>query len=180
MSTSRPTAMTTEPLGELDQRFSDPGAQATSWSEVVEVLRAAELSWLTSVRVDGRPHVTPLVTVWEDGVLYFCTGPDEQKAVNLRHRSEVAVTTGCNTWTEGLDIVVEGAATLVTGRGRLERLAEAWTTRWDGSWRFEADDEGFRHEAGGLALVFGVRPRKVLAFAKGTFGHTRFRFSDND
>lgn len=177
MSASQPTAVT-EPAGELDPRFSDPDADPTPWSEVDAALRGAELAWLTTVRADGRPHVTPLVTVWDGGVLYFCTGPDEQKAVNLRHRDQVAVTTGCNAWTEGLDVVVEGPAALIADRGLLERLADLWTTRWDGAWRFEADYEGFRNEADGLALVFGVRPRKVLAFAKGTFGHTRFRFAD--
>jgi hypothetical protein len=34
-------------------------------------------------------------------------------------------------------------------------------------------DDGFRHDAGGLALVFAVEPTKVLAFGKGTFSHTR-------
>jgi hypothetical protein len=37
---------------------------------------------------------------------------------------------------------------------------------------------GFRHEANADAiLVFSVKPTKVLAFAKGTFGQTRHRFN---
>jgi general stress protein 26 len=169
-----------EPTGELDPRFSDPDAEPTPWSEIVAVLESAELSWLTTVRADGRPHVTPLVTIWQEGALYFCTGPGEQKAVNLEQQQHVAVTTGCNGWRSGLDVVVEGEAERVTDRRRLERLADAWATKWDGSWRFAVDDEGFRNELGGLALVFGVRPTKVLAFAKGTFGHTRYRSLDAD
>ena len=39
--------------------------------------------WLSTVRPDGRPHVTPLMSVWLEGALYFCTGPDERKAKNL-------------------------------------------------------------------------------------------------
>jgi hypothetical protein len=36
----------------------------------------------------------------------------------------------------------------------------------------------FWHEGGSDAvLVFAVKPAKVLAFAKGTFGQTRHRFS---
>jgi hypothetical protein len=39
-------------------------------------------------------------------------------------------------------------------------------------------DGGFRHEANaGAVLVFSVKPAKVFAFAKGTFGQTRHRFS---
>jgi hypothetical protein len=69
--------------------------------------------------------------------------------------------------------MVEGEARRVTDRTTLERLASAWRTKWDGTWQFEVADEGFRHEAGGLALVFAVEPAKVLAFGKGTFTHTR-------
>ena len=79
----------TEPLAELDQRFSDQGAAATPWSVARSVLETAQLSWITTVRVDGRPHVTPLVTVWVDGAVYFATGPSEQKAVNLANNSQV-------------------------------------------------------------------------------------------
>ena len=77
-----------EPVPELDERFSDPGAEATPWATTREVLEAAQLSWVTTVRADGRPHVTPLVPVWLDDALHFCTGPDEQKAVNLAHNPQ--------------------------------------------------------------------------------------------
>lgn len=164
-----------EPATQLDQRFSDPGVAATSWASARESLEAAQLSWVSTVRADGRPHVTPLVAVWLDGALHFCTGPGEQKAVNLAANPQVVVTTGCNRWDGGLDVMVEGEARRVTDRATLERLAAAWATKWDGRWRFEVSDEGFRHDAGGLALVFRVEPTKVLAFGKGTFSHTRHR-----
>jgi hypothetical protein len=37
----------------------------------------------------------------------------------------------------------------------------------------------FRHGDGGSAVVFEVAPTKVLAFAKGPFAQTRFRFAGN-
>lgn len=161
-----------EPVTELDERFSDPGATATTWASAREALEAAQLSWVSTVRADGRPHVTPLVAVWLDGALHFCTGPGEQKAVNLAGNPHVVVTTGCNQWDRGLDVMVEGEARRVTDRATLERLAAAWATRWDGSWQYEVADEGFRHGAG-FAHVFAVEPAKVLAFGKGPFSHTR-------
>jgi hypothetical protein len=42
------------------------GAEATPWAAAREVLQTAQLSWVTTVRADGRPHVTPLVAVWLD------------------------------------------------------------------------------------------------------------------
>lgn len=163
-----------EPVTELDERFSHPGATATTWASAREALEAAQLSWVSTVRADGRPHVTPLVAVWLDGALHFCTGPGEQKAVNLAGNPHVVLTTGCNQWDRGLDVMVEGEARRVTDRATLERLAAAWATKWDGSWQYEVADEGFRHGAG-FAHVFAVEPAKVLAFGKGPFSHTRHR-----
>jgi len=166
-----------EPVTELDEQFSEPGATATPWAEVRQVVEDAQQSWITTVRRDGRPHVTPLVAVWLDGSLHFCTGADEQKAVNLRTNPKVVLTTGCNTWNEGLDVIVEGEAVRVTDGDRLQRLADAWRTKWDGSWRFEVQDGAFRpEEADHDALVFEVKPTKVLSFAKETFAATRHRF----
>jgi general stress protein 26 len=166
------------PITELDERFSEPDARPTPWEATERALRAAQLFWISTVRPDGRPHVTPLVAVWQDGALYFCTGPEEQKALNLEANPQVALTTGCNTWQDGLDIVVEGKAERVSDEATLTELAHAWEQKWDGSWRFEPVAEGFRHSDGeGLAHVFAVRPDKVLAFGKGGFSHTRHRFS---
>jgi general stress protein 26 len=163
------------PTTALDSRFSDPDAEPTSWDDAVRALESAELFWITTVRADGRPHVTPLVAVWLDGAIHFCTGAAEQKAVNLRTNPHVILTTGCNSWDHGLDVVVEGDAVQVTDDETLKRLAEAWRTKWDGRWQFEAREGTFHHEVG-EAPVFRVAPTKVLAFGKGTFSHTRHRF----
>ena len=167
----------TNPTTQLDERFSDAGAQPTPWDRTEEALRTAQLFWISTVRRDGRPHVTPLVAVWDDGALYFCTGPEEQKAHNLQANPHVALTTGTNQWDTGLDVVLEGEAHRVTDPGTLARLAEAWSGKWDGRWHFEADDGAFRHpDVDAAVLVYAVRPTKVLAFGKGGFSHTRHRF----
>lgn len=164
------------PTTSLDSRFSEPGTGPTSWTDTARVIETAELFWITTVRADGRPHVTPLPAVWLDGALHFCTGAAEQKAVNLRANPHVALTTGHADWDRGLDVVVEGVAVQVTDDAALRQLAAAWRTKWDGSWQFEARDGAFHHHDGGEALVFAVTVAKVLAFGKGTFTHTRHRF----
>jgi hypothetical protein len=70
------------PVTELSA-FSSPHAEPTEWSQALIELRGAEVYWLSTVRPDGRPHVTPLLAIWLEGALYFCTGPDERKAKNL-------------------------------------------------------------------------------------------------
>jgi general stress protein 26 len=168
----------TTPATTLDQRFSDPGSAATSWDETRRAIEGAELFWITTVRADGRPHVTPLVAVWLDGAIHFCTGAAEQKALNLAGNPQVILTTGGSQWDAGLDVVVEGEAVQVTDDAMLRRLAAAWTAKWDGRWKFAVRDGCFRHdEAHQEAIpVYAVRPARVLAFAKGGFSQTAHRF----
>jgi general stress protein 26 len=165
------------PVTELDQRFSAPDAVATEWEQTRGVLEATELCWITTVRADGRPHVTPLVAVWADDALWFCTGTTEQKAVNLRGNPHVILTIGNGTWESGLDVIVEGDAVQVTDEDVLRRLAGQWALKWDGRWQYQVRDGAFRHSADGEAIpVFSVAPVKILAFEKGNFSHTRHRF----
>ncbi len=164
------------PTTALDTIFSEPGTTATSWDDTREALEAAELFWIATVRADGRPHMTPLVAVWLDDALYFCTGETEQKAVNLRGNQNVILMTGCNQWDGGLDVVFEGQVVRVTDQSTLQRLAQLWARKWDGRWRYEPGADGFQGDENESVLVFAVRPAKVFAFAKGNFSHTRHAF----
>jgi general stress protein 26 len=165
-----------DPLPEQDLRFGDPDTPPTPWVEALRVLETAELFWISTVRRDGRPHVTPLPAVWHEGRLHFCTGPAEQKAVNLARNPHVALTTGTNRWKDGLDLVVEGTAVRVPDDARLRTLADLWRGKYHGDWDFGVEQGMFRHADGGSAVVFEVAPTKVLAFAKGRFAQTRYRF----
>ena len=166
----------TEPTAELHEAFSAGDARARPWAEVVDVLSSSEMFWLSTVRRDGRPHVTPLPAIWLDGVLHFCTGSDEQKTRNLRSNPNCVLTTGTDRLRSGLDVVVEGAAARVTERAQLQRLAALWKSQLD--WDFEVRDGGFGDPGGPVVLVFGVAPTKVLAFGKGEpYSQTRYRFT---
>jgi nitroimidazol reductase NimA-like FMN-containing flavoprotein (pyridoxamine 5'-phosphate oxidase superfamily) len=174
---TRPEVPVTAPVTTaLDTRYSDPKAAAVSWADTLQALEAAELFWISTVRADGRPHVTPLVAVWLDDALHFSTGTEEQKFINLQAHPDVVLTTGCQQWESGLDVVVEGPAVPVTDVAVLRRLAEAWTRKWDGRWQWEAAEGGFDND-GYLVRVFAVRPARVFAHAKGDpFGATTHRF----
>jgi general stress protein 26 len=169
--------MSSDPTAVIDKRFSDPEAGATPWSDAARVLEHAELYWLTTVRADGRPHVTPLVGVAQDGAVHFCTGLREQKARNLEHRPQVALTTGNNSWAQGLDVVVEGTAVRVTDRDALQRLADAYEAKYGSFWHFDVGD-GVFGSGEDAAAVFRIEPAKVLAFAKEPHAQTTYRFTD--
>ena len=141
------------------------------------MLEQAELYWLTTVRIDGRPHVTPLIGVLQGGVMHFCTGLREQKARNLEHSGQVALPTGNNTWASGLDVVVEGTAVRVVDHDALQRLADAYEAKYGSEWHFDVGD-GMFGTGERAAAVFRIEPTKVLAFAKEPHAHTRYRFSE--
>lgn len=165
----------TDPSAEIDRRFSDPEAQPTPWSDAAHLLERAELYWITTVRVDGRPHVTPLIGVWLDGAMHFCTGLREQKARNLERNPQVALTTGSNAWARGLDVVVEGTAVRVGDRDVLQRLADAYEEKYGSDWHFDVGD-GVFGTGDDAAAVFRIEPAKVLAFAKEPHAQTSYRF----
>ncbi|MGC9541096.1 pyridoxamine 5'-phosphate oxidase family protein [Streptomyces sp. UG1] len=168
------------PQTRLDTRYSDETATATPWSEAERLLAEAELFWISTVRPEGRPHVTPLTAVWSRGALHFCTGPEERKARNLALNPDVVLTTGTNTYDKGYDLVVEGEAVRITDDARLRELAAGWEAKYGAFWHFEAANGRFRHGSG-YAYVFSVAPRTVFGFGKGEpFSQTRWRFTMED
>lgn len=146
---------------QLGERFNSPDATPRLWAEARALLGQAELFWLSTVRPDGRPHVTPLIAVWVDDALYFCTGPHERKAKNLAENPSCVLATGCNALNEGLDIVVEGTAVNVRDEAKLQRVANAYVAKYG----FTVLDGAFHHE-GGAALVFEVARQLPSASAR--------------
>ncbi len=167
----------TIPTPELDSRYSEPEAAATSWHDAARILGAAELSWITTVRPDGRPHVTPLITVMHEGTVHFCTGPEERKARNIADNPAVVLTTGSNALHGGTDVVLEGRADRVTGEESIGALADAWVAKYGEEWRFDVTPDAFRHTSGdGEAWVYAVRATTAYGFGKDPYSQTRWRF----
>ena len=164
------------PVAELQPQFSSEDAAPTPWAEARRRLESAELYWLSTVRPDGRPHVTPLISVWLDDALYFCTGADERKAKNLVGNAQCVLTTGCDRLNVGLDLVVEGRAERVIDEARLQRIADAYVSKYGSSWTFTVEDAVFVHGDEGRALVYEVKPSRAFGFGKGTYSQTRWRF----
>jgi nitroimidazol reductase NimA-like FMN-containing flavoprotein (pyridoxamine 5'-phosphate oxidase superfamily) len=160
----------------LDEQFSQANAAPASWEEARAILQRAPVSWLSTVRPDGRPHVTPLISVWMDEAVYFCTGPQERKARNLEDNTSCALTTGSDALDRGLDVVVEGEAVAVRDEDVLRRVAAAYVDKYGAEWTFQVRDGAFAHPDAGRALVFRIRPVTAFGFRKGDFGQTRWRF----
>jgi nitroimidazol reductase NimA-like FMN-containing flavoprotein (pyridoxamine 5'-phosphate oxidase superfamily) len=177
-----------QPVTELDRRYSSalnprPGAAdvtATAWADAQRQMETAEIFWLSTVRPDGRVHVTPLIAAWHRGVLYFSTGPGEQKAKNLADDAHCALTTGGNSLTEGLDLVVEGLAREVADAEVKEEVIAALEAKYgphitSAEGTFHGIGDGIRR---GDVTVFAVAPGTAYGFGRddGVYTHTRWTF----
>jgi nitroimidazol reductase NimA-like FMN-containing flavoprotein (pyridoxamine 5'-phosphate oxidase superfamily) len=166
------------PKTEVHPDYSDPNAVATPWSDAEALLDKAELFWLSAVRPDTRPHVTPLIAVWRDGTLYVYTRAHERKAKHIAENPHVSLTTGGNAMHEdGGDIVIEGDAVRVTDTAALQRIADRYEQKYGPAWHVDVQDRAFNVQEGNIALVFAVAPTTAFGFGKGsTFSQTRWRF----
>lgn len=147
-----------------------------AWDDARQHLEAAEIFLLSTVRPEGRPHVTPLIAVWLDDALHFCTGEDERKRKNFAGNDRCILTTGCNRYDEGLDIIVEGRAERVTDDVRLQGIADAYEARYGAEWHFDVGDGAFVTE-GHAAWVYRFAPETAFGYLRGDQGsQTRWRF----
>jgi PPOX class probable F420-dependent enzyme len=77
----------------------------------LERLQGNVISWLSTVRPDGRPHLVPVWFLWDGQTILIFSKPD-QKIRNLRQNP--AVVLGLDDTATGEDVVlIEGTADLL-------------------------------------------------------------------
>ena len=172
------STITRDPVGELDPRFSQPEASPTPWAEGRSVLVDAMTYWFSTVRADGRPHVTPISAVWVDEAIHMTTGDGEQKRQNMATNPNVVLTTGCNGFS-GLDVIVEARAVEVTDTESLGAVSEAFVEKYGDIFLFNVGDGHLRlpEDPASIVRCYRLEARKAFGFAKGDpFSQTRWRF----
>jgi len=100
------------------------GAAPLPWSRPHDLLAAgvpqADVPFfLGTSRPDGRPSAAGIGALWLDGDLYFTSGPGTRKARNLAANPACTISVRL----DGIDLVLEGAATRAVDRPTLERVA---------------------------------------------------------
>jgi len=164
MSTMTPVR---DPIGKIDPAFSDPAASPTPWWEARQFLESAQIYWLSTVRSDGRPHVTPMAGVWVDDAMHVTTGDDEQRRRNLAANAHCVLTTGCSGMT-GTDVVVEADAEEVIDLGRLQVVVEAIASKYRNTFPYEVGDGHLKMKDRKDSVVrcYRLRAHKVFGFKK--------------
>jgi hypothetical protein len=130
------------------------------------VLGEAAVFWLSTVRPDGRPHVTPLLAAWSLGGVCFTTGGQERKARNLESDPRCVLTTGTNALT-GVDVVIEGVASLVEGGAERAQAVSDFERKYG---PHLTSPEGAWYQLGDAVIAGDVRLYRVAPSVGFAFG----------
>lgn len=90
--------------------------------------------WLTTLRADGSPHVTPIWFVWDGRAFWMCTSSGNVKVRNLRRDPRVALALE-----DGDRPVVAQGIALLHARPYPEPVVAAFRSRFD--WDITATDD---------------------------------------
>jgi hypothetical protein len=143
----------------------------TPWSEAEAVLIDRKTYWLGTVTPDGRPHSMPVWGVWVEDRFFFSTSATSRKGVNLAADPRCTVSLSGN----GLDLVVEGTAAILTDDATAQIVAGLYGPKYD--WPVTVRDAGLYSEDGEGGPLYVVTPAVVFGFGlEGGFSATRWRF----
>jgi len=96
------------------------------WNKIDNWLRAARSIWVSTTRLDGRPHAVPVWFVWDGHNVYFISARSLQKSRNLARQPWIAVHLG-----DGDDVVIlEGSVEIITEQAELERVDAAYRAKY--------------------------------------------------
>jgi len=119
--------------------------------EIERRLYDESIVWLSTVRPDGTPHVTPVWFVYEIGTWWIGCNANSMKARNCRSRAAVALALEDGR----APVVAEGRAMVRTADFPL-RITDAFARKYDG-WDVQVDDG-----AGVRALIEVATTRWLL------------------
>jgi Pyridoxamine 5'-phosphate oxidase len=121
-------------------------------------------TWLTTINVDGSPHVRPLGATIVDGTWYFKSGPGSGKSRALARDSRCVISVAV----KAFDLVIEGTAARVTDPGEVQKVVDSFN---EGGWPVRAEGNEltapFSAPSAGPPPWYAYRvvPQTIYAFA---------------
>ena len=93
---------------------------------VADLIQWERVCRVATVGKAGMPHLVPVCHVVKDGKIYFASGDDARKVLNLKANARLALTVDLYSdhWTSLKGVMVQGTATLI-GRGPRFRAVRA-------------------------------------------------------
>jgi len=91
---------------------------------VADLIHRERVSRVATAGATGMPHVVPVCHVVADGKIYFASGDDGRKVLNLRANPRVAVCVDLysEAWCHLKGVMVQGRATLIARGPRFRRI----------------------------------------------------------
>lgn len=144
-----------------------------TWKDVEGDLMLAQMYWITSLE-EGIPHTVPVIGVWHEGALYFCSPRSEHKHQNLKANTVCQALTGSSQLTAGIDVAIHGHAEEVEDMEGRALFAEQLNAKYPPSWQgFEGTEEDM--------WVIRVVPTHIRAFHReNPIASARFDFAADD
>jgi hypothetical protein len=153
------------------------------WSRALDALEEGDqqgnqTSFLTTVRPNGRPHVAGVGAVWDNGRVYFVSGPGTRKSRNVAENPSCVMAISL----KGIDVVIEGDAERVTDDQTLQRLAKRYA---EGGWPARVENGAFTYDYSAPSAgpppwyLYEVTASKAFGVAtEEPHGATRWTFED--
>lgn len=110
-------------------------------------LEDEKIVWISTVKPDGSPHLTPVWFIWEDGFIFICIQWESVKARNILKNSAVAAALENGT----TPIILEGVGVPVE-KPWSDLVKRAFSSKYD--WDIETDQD--------YQCLVKIRPHKWL------------------
>lgn len=127
--------------------------------EISRFLAKSHVAHLATVRPDGRPHLTPIWYMEEDGKVYMISGPGAVKFRNVRQNPRVSLSIATDQRPYKY-VILEGIGKLT--KDNLAQVAERICVRYNGHERGRAHARDMI--ARGVQQVLEVKIQRVISW----------------
>jgi hypothetical protein len=158
------------------ERMDTGEGQQVSWEEARQRFEDSQFYWLATTSPDGRPHLMPVLGVWVESALHFCTSGRTRKGRNLARDPHCSLSID----SDDLHLILEGVASPVGDDDHLHQIAVAYEEKY--GWETTVSGGALVGSGAPSAgpppySVYAVRPTTAFGFGTDeSFGATRWRF----
>ena len=105
----------------MKKKGKKPAVLKKGVARLVELERVARVA---TAGADGMPHLVPVCHVVADGKIYFASGADGKKVLNVRANPRVAITVDLysEAWSALKGVMVQGTAALIEAGPRFRKV----------------------------------------------------------
>ena len=126
---------------------------------LADLIHRERICRVATASATGMPHLVPVCQVVADGKIYFASGGDGRKVLNLRANPRIAVTVDLysDAWAHLKGVMVQGEATLIDKGPRFRKIRALLYAKYP-----QYPDEAALDESD--SVIIEVTPTRVFAW----------------